>query len=220
MPSEERDQTAAPFIAGELRPDLSGYFDGYPEVGPDADADAIRRAAGGVLGPKSMQALGLAEALFSRGMWSRRLVRDPDVIWTETDDGQAVLLHLVRGTYFSLSPLAAAAWAALDGDGISADALLEGMRERYGLPDARIVPELETFLAALVQKALIKTGAVAPTGHAAGSTATAPWPAEFGEMEVLEHGELAEITNQSKAKEKDKEKEKEKEKDADKKDIF
>jgi Coenzyme PQQ synthesis protein D (PqqD) len=54
----------------------------------------------------------------------RLLAPNPQVLFTEIDDGSGVLLHLDTKFYYTLNPTAVVVWKALrDGKGVDVDAI-------------------------------------------------------------------------------------------------
>ena len=94
------------------------------------------------------------------------LVVDSSHVVHETIDGEAILIHLGTGTYYSLDGVGAEVWGVL-ATGVSASALLAASRERYeGDPD-EIGAELSRLLDELLREGLViqgesRAGASAP----------------------------------------------------------
>lgn len=83
-------------------------------------------------------------------------VEIPDDVVFRDLEGEAVLLHLQRGTYFGLDPVGTAAWLLIAQDG-QLRRVFERMLEEYEVEPA----VLETDLLDLVQR-LVSEGLVRP----------------------------------------------------------
>ena len=115
MPDEPpTDAPEKAFISRELRPDLTIHEPGGPPLAPDTPHPELRRRAAEVLGPWLCERLGLGDAdvpVAPSDVCSRR----PDVIWSAVD-GEAVLVDLTSGYYFSLNRVGTVIWELLDGE--------------------------------------------------------------------------------------------------------
>ena len=114
MPDEpSTDTPEQAFIARELRPGLTCRGEAAAPLAPDTPLPELRRRAAEVLGPRLSERLGLGgpEAAVAPG---DVYTRQPDVIWSAVD-GEAVLLDLASGYYFSLNRVGTAVWDLLDG---------------------------------------------------------------------------------------------------------
>src|ERR1035437_1945172 len=115
MPDESPiDAPERAFISRELRPDLTIREEGESPLAPDTPHPELRRRAAEVLGPWLSERLGLGgpDAPVVPG---NVCARQPDVIWSAVD-GEAVLLDLASGYYFSLNPVGTVIWDLLDGE--------------------------------------------------------------------------------------------------------
>ena len=102
------------FIAKDLRPGCCGE-DNCPVISPDAPGHEIRRRAGEVLGPLLRSMLG-AELSGSAPLTSGHLcIRSDQVTFAEVE-GEAVLLDLESGHYYSLNLPGTAIWVMLTGE--------------------------------------------------------------------------------------------------------
>jgi Coenzyme PQQ synthesis protein D (PqqD) len=112
MPDQPADMA---FIGRALRPEL-GPSDKNPQpLSPDAPKDALQMQASALLGEDMSARLGIGDPggvpLRADQSWTRKA----DVVWS-TVDGEAVLLDLSSGYYFSLNKVGAVIWEMLDGE--------------------------------------------------------------------------------------------------------
>ena len=85
------------------------------------------------------------------------LVVDASHVVHETIDGEAILIHLRTGTYYSLDGVGAEVWALL-ATGTDADALLLAGRERYEGDPVEVERGLSSLLAELLREGLVIEG--------------------------------------------------------------
>ncbi len=91
-------------------------------------------------------------------MNSARLpVPDPDVLFTEIDDGSGVLLHLGTKFYYTLNPTAVSVWKALgDGTAPSIAAIAERVAAEFRVEPADAARDIAVVLADLAADGLVK----------------------------------------------------------------
>jgi hypothetical protein len=95
----------------------------------------------------------------------------------QTIDGEAVIIHLERGLYYSLDKVGADVWAAVH-IGMSVPALTDRLKDRY----AHVGAEIDTAIAALLEELtqeelIVEDVAVLETGpEEATSPDGASWP--------------------------------------------
>ena len=77
----------------------------------------------------------------------------PDVVH-ETIDGEAIVINLTTGTYFSLDGSGAAVWARLKGGGTLDDAVLE-LAEAHGADPVALGAEVARLLGELHEHGLV-----------------------------------------------------------------
>jgi hypothetical protein len=83
---------------------------------------------------------------------------------SETIDGEVIVIHLERGSYFSLRDTAAELWALVE-QGCAQETIVEALVSRYpAAPDQEIASEAGRFLDELRSEGLIveSNGAPAP----------------------------------------------------------
>jgi len=100
---------------------------------------------------------------------TRYVVRSPAVVH-ETIDGEAVIINLESGAYFSAEGASAIAWQQIAGGASAAD-LIAVIGERYEGGAAEIETAVAQFVAQLSQEGLIR-----PAEPAEGAPAAAPAP--------------------------------------------
>ncbi|HEX4270743.1 MAG TPA: PqqD family peptide modification chaperone [Rhizomicrobium sp.] len=146
------------FIGRDLRPEL-GPSDKNPQpLPPDAPQDSLQKQASALLGDDMSARLGIGDPggipLRADQTWTRKA----DVVWS-TVDGEAVLLDLSSGYYFSLNKVGAVIWEMLDGDN-SLQSIHDAICGRFRV-DAAIAWE---DIAALVRR--LAGEKLAALGHA------------------------------------------------------
>jgi hypothetical protein len=87
--------------------------------------------------------------------------RSPRATFRRLDDGTAVVLHLDTAQYHGVNEVGAAIWELAD-DGVTFDALLDGLREKLDDVPDRLESDVEEFLRALAERGLVEIGA--PSG--------------------------------------------------------
>jgi hypothetical protein len=87
------------------------------------------------------------------------LVVNPSDISAKVLDGEAVIINLSTGVYFSSSGAGALAWALLEA-GHDRDGVARGLAERFAVPVERAAADLEPFLADLRRHELVVPGTV------------------------------------------------------------
>ncbi len=101
-------------------------------------------------------------------------INTPTVI-SETIDGEAILINLDTGAYYSLRETGAAVWQLLE-QGATSQAILDDLVQRYDGPPTTIGASLQSFLTELLQDQLIVplddepatpqiTGTASPASH-------------------------------------------------------
>lgn len=74
-------------------------------------------------------------------------------------DGEAVIIHLTDGTYFSLDPVGTVIWQLL-GSPQPSDAITAAIVDRFGIPLAQAQDDTDAFLADLLREHLVVRGDV------------------------------------------------------------
>jgi hypothetical protein len=85
------------------------------------------------------------------------LVVDAAHVVHETIDGEAILIHLGTGTYYSLDGVGAEVWESL-ADGVSGEVVLEAGRERYDGDPGEIQRGLAGLIEELFREGLLIEG--------------------------------------------------------------
>ena len=81
-------------------------------------------------------------------------VRSPQVI-SESLDGEAVIIDLDTGTYFSLDPVASSIWDAIAAGGTTAAGIVRGIAAAYGTTFPEAEAALAPFFARLADERLV-----------------------------------------------------------------
>jgi hypothetical protein len=89
-------------------------------------------------------------------MGATLVVNAPHVVH-ETIDGEAILIHLVTGTYYSLDGVGAEVWGAL-ARGADQEALLKSATERYDGDPVEIARGVSELVASLLADGLLIEG--------------------------------------------------------------
>lgn len=122
------------------------------------------------------------------------LTKDPDVVWTDLEDG-GILLHLRTKRYYSLNAVGQSIWKLLD-DAETPSDLIRGLMTEYAVDATRARESVARFLLELDRARLLQPhpptplAAQAPGDAGAGSSvAPAAGRRSFGEPEVRMHDE-------------------------------
>jgi hypothetical protein len=116
--------------------------------------------------------------------------RCPENVAARVLDGEAVMIHLTSGRYYSADGLGATVWQLLDAGFPVAD-IIARVAERFALPTDRAREDLERFVTELIHEELLVTDQeavrtvapdVAPT---LGNTYTAPTLHAYRDMADL-----------------------------------
>jgi hypothetical protein len=92
----------------------------------------------------------------SKAMEPHRKVRpDPDVVTTELEGKEAVLLHLGRKTYFTLNETGLRIWKML-GDGRTIAEVSEGLHGEFDVPLEKATQSVLNLVGELVSEKLAK----------------------------------------------------------------
>ena len=80
-----------------------------------------------------------------------------DVVFTDLDDGSAVLLHLETKFYYSLNETGSFLWKLLEREGgASEEDLCEELCQAFDVEEDRAGEDISEFLKDLVEQSLIK----------------------------------------------------------------
>lgn len=88
-------------------------------------------------------------------LMSRRARQDPDVIVTELDDGEAVLLHLGSRKYFSLNKTGVEIWHLL-GEDLTLAAVGERLLATYDITPEHALSAISNLTGRLLEAGLIQ----------------------------------------------------------------
>ena len=88
---------------------------------------------------------------------SKKYFSKDDVVFTDLDDGSAVLLHLESKFYFSLNETGCFLWKLLDAEsGTDEEGLLKGLCENFEVDPSRAEKDITEFILELKDQGLIK----------------------------------------------------------------
>lgn len=79
---------------------------------------------------------------------------NPDVVSTQLDNGEAVLMHMGTASYFSLNPTGARIWQLLTA-GLSPAAIAAQLAEEYAVTSAQAHQSVLTLVGQLVEQKLL-----------------------------------------------------------------
>ena len=82
------------------------------------------------------------------------LVASPDLMASEVD-GELVMMHVEKGSYYGLDPVAARIWQALQ-EPKSVDEVCALMMQRYDVDEATCRSEVTAFATQLLDEGLIR----------------------------------------------------------------
>jgi hypothetical protein len=148
MPDNSNEERS--FIPGSLRPKFNLDGGGQPPLGPGLPPQELTRQAEQAMGPALVERLGLAD---QPPLPEEVYCRDPQVIWTALE-GEAVLLNLTSGYYFSLNRVGAAIWELLDGER-TLGAAQQAVCDRFQAPAATVWADLAALINHLRREKLI-----------------------------------------------------------------
>jgi len=88
---------------------------------------------------------------------SKKFGAREDVVFTDLDDGSAVLLHLQTKYYYSLNETGCFLWKLLEeGEGASEDDLVQNLGESFDVNEKRARADVREFLVDLKEQGLIE----------------------------------------------------------------
>lgn len=154
VPKEQQKVSKKPFVPDELRPKVGGNMDEYPPLSPNASKEEIQKRTNELIGQKKREQLGLVEAQATQEMWGNVFKKNSQVEW-KTLEGEAVLLNLENGTYYSLNRVSTAIWELFTGEN-SLSSILRSICDRFEVADQVARADLIELVTQLSQKELIK----------------------------------------------------------------
>ncbi|MCW5881059.1 MAG: PqqD family protein [Anaerolineae bacterium] len=109
----------------------------------------------------------------------------PNVV-SEIIDGEAVIVHLGTGVYYSVDRSGAAIWSLIE-QGTPLDAIVVAVAAHYGRPAAEIEPGVQAFAAELLAEGLIVPIDAPPTTAPVSIEASGAWqPPTLGRYTDME----------------------------------
>jgi hypothetical protein len=88
-------------------------------------------------------------------MPARAIAVDPEVVDTELDGQETVLLHLGTKRYFSLNATGSVIWRALK-EGLTADEVSRRLQRQYDVSAERSIQSVTDLLDALLEQRLVR----------------------------------------------------------------
>lgn len=153
MPVEKQELSKGPFIPTELRPPVGPDLGKYPPLGPGAPRGKIQKRVGEVMNGEQRTLLGQINEKFPPEMWKMAVTRNLDVHWTVLD-GEAVLLNLQNGAYYTLNRVGRAIWELFTGDR-PLERILSALCELFDVTEDVAREDLVALVARLRQEGLI-----------------------------------------------------------------
>ena len=87
----------------------------------------------------------------------KKITANPSVVFTDLEDGSAVLLDLDSKFYFSLNETGCFMWKVVGKDGsIDAGKLIDALMSEYEVEESQAARDVEEFLGSLAKEGLIQ----------------------------------------------------------------
>lgn len=168
---------------GRIQPDqiqavFSMHTAGAPEVGaggPGVDSARSR-----------LRARAVAERWVVTPV-DQRLSVNTFAVAAEVIDGEAVIINLSDGMYFTMDGVGAEVWRLVE-QGCSLRTMAACLAARYGVDEARVLADLDEVAAALLAAELV----VAEDGHAAGGALDGD-PPDYAKPELVSYSDMADV---------------------------
>ncbi|MBI4504519.1 MAG: PqqD family protein [Chloroflexi bacterium] len=153
MPSQDQHPGKTLFISSALRPPVGPDLDGHPPLAAETPREEIERLSRAVLAEADRAHFGLVDAGDASDLLGRVLVKRPDLQETVLD-GEAVLLDLDRGTYYTLNGVGTAIWDLLTGERPLAG-VLAAIVARFEVAEDVARADLTAFAMRLLHRGLV-----------------------------------------------------------------
>ncbi len=153
MSEDKQVSSKEHFIQAELRPTLGPDLEKYPPLEPGASKEELRRRVREVMDERYNARPGLAERPVPADAWNASLIRNPDVQWTVLD-GEAVLLNVGNGLYYTLNRVGTVIWELLTGER-PLDGVVRAICERFDVGEEVARGDLAALVATLHQEDLV-----------------------------------------------------------------
>lgn len=98
---------------------------------------------------------------------------DPERVAAQVIDGEAVIIDLISGTYFSLAESGGRVWELMEG-GCSLEEISSALAREYGVDTARTRVDLGTLFRQLLDEGLVVESSASGAGAAIAPRGTAP----------------------------------------------
>jgi hypothetical protein len=106
-----------------------------------------------LMGQTLREQLASTEGADGQPLWRKRLVRNPEVIWSSLDE-EVVLIDLERDVHYTLNRVGAAVWELCNGDQ-PLNEILGTLCERYEVAEARARKDVASLVAMLQRRGLL-----------------------------------------------------------------
>jgi hypothetical protein len=158
MPEDNSNNDQRHFIAGDLRPDVGRPAFQTPPVAPDATRDELRGRANEALGSGLRGGIPLNHPFLppAEGVKLTPIVRiNEDVQWTSLE-GQAVLLNLITGYYYTLNRMATVIWEmCVEADAVNLGDLREAICQRFDVTEEVALRDIALLMNNLQEEGMI-----------------------------------------------------------------
>lgn len=158
MPEDNSNSEQRHFIANELRPDVGRPAFEAPPVAPDATREELRSRANEALGGGLRGGVPLNHSLLppAEGVKPTAIIRiNEDVQWT-TLEGQAVLLNLGTGHYYTLNRMATVIWeTCAEGDTVNLWDVREAICQRFDVTEDVALRDIALLMNNLKEEGMI-----------------------------------------------------------------
>lgn len=158
MPEDNANNDQRHFIANDLRPDVGRPAFETPPVAPDATRDELRSRADEALGGGLRGGVLLNHPFLppAEGVKPTPIIRiNEDVQWTSLE-GQAVLLNLRTGHYYTLNRMATVIWEmCAENDTVNLWHVREAICQRFDVTEEVALRDIALLLNNLKEEGMI-----------------------------------------------------------------
>ncbi|RMF89501.1 MAG: PqqD family protein [Nitrospinota bacterium] len=153
MAEERQGPPPGPFIPTELRPSMEAD-EATPPLAPDASLEEMGRHAREVVGEAQCVPVDITGRDEQAAIWQTRFMQNPEVQWTALD-GEAVLLDVETGRYYTLNRVGSVIWELFTGDRSLAE-ILSAVCERFSVSTGIARQDLLALVTQLRQEGLLQ----------------------------------------------------------------
>ena len=153
MSEDRQESSKGPFIPPEIRPLMESDPERYPPLEPGTSKEEIQRRARAIIEETQRVPPELDDGRPLPEMWKMIISRSPEVQWTVLD-GEAVLLNLENGVYYTLNRVGTKIWEHFTGDQ-PLEGVLSAICEGFDVTEDMARDDLTALVARLRQEGLI-----------------------------------------------------------------